>query len=123
SRQVESLRVVLAQGETADLGYEPWPSFDDEPTDFKQLVVRKLQAIHRHGRARRLGRADGPPLNRAGYALTAATDDRGVDLARLVCGSEGTLALVLRATLRTVPLPAAQAVVILPFVRLADAAG
>jgi len=123
SRQVEGLRAVLAQGETADLGFEPWPCFDDEPADFKQLIVRKLQTIHRQSRARRLERGDGPPLNRAGYALAAAADDRGVDLARLVCGSEGTLALVLQATLRTVPLPAAQAVVILPFVRLADAAG
>src|SRR5262249_1546664 len=46
----------------------------------------------------------------------------GINLARLVSGSEGTLALVLQAVLRTVPLPAAQGVVVLPFGRLADAA-
>jgi FAD/FMN-containing dehydrogenase/Fe-S oxidoreductase len=123
SRQVDRLRVVFAQGETAELGFEPWPGFDDEPADFKDLIVRKLQAIHRRSRARWAERAASTIPNRAGYALAAATDDRGVDLARLVCGSEGTLALVLQARLRTVPLPAAQAVVILPFVRLADAAG
>ncbi|MDR3621777.1 MAG: FAD-linked oxidase C-terminal domain-containing protein [Paludisphaera borealis] len=123
SRQVERLRVVFAQGETAELGFEAWPDFDDEPADFKELIVRKLQAIHRHGRARWADRGETSPLNRAGYALAAAANDRGIDLARLICGSEGTLALVLQATLRTTPLPAAQAVVILPFVRLADAAG
>ena len=51
-----------------------------------------------------------------------AASAEGINLARLVSGSEGTLALVLQAVLRTVALPAAQAVVVLPFVRLADAA-
>jgi FAD/FMN-containing dehydrogenase len=123
SRRVDRLRVVFAQGETADLGFEPWPDFDDEPADFKELIVRKLQPIHRRCRARWADRGESSIPNRAGYALAAAADDRGIDLARLVCGSEGTLALVLLAAVRTVPLPVAQAVTILPFVRLADAAG
>ncbi len=45
-----------------------------------------------------------------------------LDLARLIVGSEGTLALVTEATLKTVPIPPAEAVVVLPFARLADAA-
>ena len=123
SRRLDRLRVVFAQGETADLGFEPWPDFDDEPADFKELIVRKLQPIHRRCRTRWADRGESSIPNRAGYALAAAADDRGIDLARLVCGSEGTLALVLQAAIRTVPLPVAQTVVILPFVRLADAAG
>ncbi len=46
----------------------------------------------------------------------------GVDLARLLVGSEGTLALVTEVTLRTVPIPACQFVVVLPFGRISDAA-
>lgn len=121
--RVERLRVVFARGETAELGFEPWPNLDDEPTDFKSLIVQKLRAIHRRDRARLEPPAASAPRNRAGYALAKAATDEGVDLARLVCGSEGTLALVLRARLRTLPLPGARAAAILPFSRLIDAAG
>src|SRR5262249_46534526 len=44
-----------------------------------------------------------------------------LDLPRLLCGSEGTLGLITEATLRTVPLPAGRAVVMLGFETL-DAA-
>lgn len=121
--RVERLRVVFAQGETADLGFEPWPALDDEPTDFKSLIVHRLRAIHRQNRARLEPPAAGALRNRAGYALAKAATDEGIDLARLVCGSEGTLALMLRARLRTLPLPGARATAILPFSRLIDAAG
>ena len=123
SRHVERLRVVFARGETADLGFEPWPSFDDEPTDFKSLVLQKLRAIHRQNRPRLEHLASSMLRSRAGYALAAAATDEGIDLARLVCGSEGTLALTLRAKLRTQPLPGARAAAILPFSRLIEAAG
>ncbi|AMV37412.1 FAD-binding and (Fe-S)-binding domain-containing protein [Planctomyces sp. SH-PL62] len=128
SRWVERLGVVSAQGETADFGFEPWPAYEDESADFKSLVVRKLLRVHKRRRwaweARgESGTAASPLRDRAGYRLGEAADDVGVDLARLLCGAEGTLAMVVRATLRTVPLPAATAVVILPFVRLVEAAG
>ncbi len=60
--------------------------------------------------------------NRAGYGLLRSAGESGIHLGRLVAGSEGTLAIVLQAVLRTVPLPAAQGVVVLPFVGLSDAA-
>ena len=41
---VEQLRVVFADGEIADLGREPWPAYDEEPADFKDVIVRKLAA-------------------------------------------------------------------------------
>lgn len=123
SDRVERLRVVFARGETADLGFEPWPAYDDEPTDFKSLIVHRLRAIHRQNRARLEPLGAESLRNRAGYALAKAATDEGINLARLVCGSEGTLALVLRARLRTLPLPGARATAILPFSRLIDAAG
>jgi FAD/FMN-containing dehydrogenase/Fe-S oxidoreductase len=119
---VQGLRVVFANGETAQLGIEPLLSFDDEPTDFKGLVTRKVAALlQRHADliAKHQPKA---PRNRAGYALQAVARPTGIDLARLVVGSEGTLALVTEATLRTVPIPASQGVVLLPFGRLGDAA-
>lgn len=119
---VERLRVVFAHGEVAEVGREPWPEFDDEAIDFKDVVVRKLGALARHNvdaLARRISRT---PRSRTGYALGRATTAPGIDLARLIVGSEGTLALVTEATLRTVPLPAAQGVSLLPFARISDAA-
>ena len=46
----------------------------------------------------------------------------GIYLPRLIVGSEGTLAIVIEITLRTVPVPPAHATVLLPFARLSDAA-
>lgn len=120
---VERLRVVFANGEAADLGREPWPGIDDEPADFKGVVVRKLGALVRRSGQLMAQKAARAPRDRAGYALKPAASATGIDLARLVVGSEGTLALVVEATLRTVPIPTAQGVVLLPFARVGDAAG
>jgi FAD/FMN-containing dehydrogenase/Fe-S oxidoreductase len=119
---VERLDVVFAGGETASVGHEPWPAFDDEPTDFKGVVVRKLGALVRRNIDLLVRRTPRSPRNRAGYALAKSASGVGLNLARLIVGSEGTLALVTEITLRTVPLPASQAAVLLPFSRIADAA-
>ncbi len=121
--QVEQLRVVFAQGEIADLGFQPWPAYDEEPDSLTDLIIRKLQNVHRQCQKKLAQLQPDLRRNRAGYALFRAASETGINLARLVSGSEGTLALVLQAVLKTVPLPAAQGVVVLPFGRLADAAG
>jgi len=120
--QVDRLRVVFAHGEVADLGFEPWPAFEAEPKDLKDLIVRKLQTLFRSSQARLQRLTPAVSRNRAGYALLRAASESGIHLGRLVAGSEGTLAVVLQAALRTRPLPAAQAVVLLPFPSLSDAA-
>jgi FAD/FMN-containing dehydrogenase/Fe-S oxidoreductase len=119
---VERLDVVFANGESADLGEEPWPSLDGEPADFKGAVTRRV-AMHLQWHADLIARrAPQSPRNRAGYALGSIATPGGIHMARLIVGSEGTLALVTEATLRTVPIPQAQAAVLLPFARLTDAA-
>jgi len=119
---VERLRVVFAGGETAELGRELWPGFDQEPIDFKGVVVRKLGALVRRNMDLLVRGAPRSPRNRAGYALGRAATGQSVHLPRLIVGSEGTLAVVTEITLRTVPIPAAHAAVLLPFARIADAA-
>jgi FAD/FMN-containing dehydrogenase/Fe-S oxidoreductase len=120
--QVERLRVVLAGGERVDLGYEPWPTSELEPSGLIDRIVRKLQVLYRRGPDRLHRGRSSAPRDRAGYALDKAADEAGIHLARLVAGSEGTLAVVTQAMLRTVPLPGAQAVILLPFFRLSQAA-
>ena len=119
---VQRLSVVFANGEAADVGFEPWPSPDDEPDSFKDLVVRKLGTIYRRQVDLLARRRPKSRRNRAGYALGDAASPVGVDLARLLVGSEGTLALVTEITLKTVPISRSQAVVVLPFGRIGDAA-
>lgn len=120
--QVERLRVVFANGDVADCGVEPWPSFDDDPTDFKAAVARKLATLARRNAELLARKAPRAKRNTAGYALHHAAKFDGIDLARVLCGSEGTLALVTQATLKTVPLPTAHGAVLVPFARIADAA-
>jgi FAD/FMN-containing dehydrogenase/Fe-S oxidoreductase len=58
----------------------------------------------------------------SGYALEHLLPERGFDLARALVGSEGTLALVLGATVRLVPEPAHRALVVLGYPAMAEAA-
>ena len=98
--QVERLRVVFANGEIAEVGRGALARFDDEPSDFKDVVVRKLGspgAAQRRADRTRIARCRAEPR---GLRLRARRDDAtGIDLARLIVGSEGTLALVTEATL------------------------
>ncbi|HET7518900.1 MAG TPA: FAD-binding oxidoreductase, partial [Actinomycetes bacterium] len=62
----------------------------------------------------------------SGYALEHLLPERGGDLARALVGSEGTLAVVLQATLRLVRAPAVTVLVVLGYpdmVAAADAVG
>ncbi|NIL98308.1 MAG: hypothetical protein GTO62_14555, partial [Planctomycetales bacterium] len=64
----------------------------------------------------------GYPLNRCGYNLSELLPETHLDLARLLVGSEGTLALVTEATLATQPLPQYRSVMLLLFDSLEKAA-
>ena len=55
------------------------------------------------------------PRNRCGYNIAGVCHDNTIDLARLLAGSEGTLAVFTSITLRTVPLPAAKGLLQLEF--------
>ena len=76
------------------------------------------------GATEALVRANGPllqltrphtPFDRCGYLLHDVLTADGLDLAKLLVGSEGTLGFVTSATLRTVPLPGGTAVTLLGF--------
>ncbi|MFO0821882.1 MAG: FAD-linked oxidase C-terminal domain-containing protein, partial [Gemmataceae bacterium] len=61
------------------------------------------------------------PFNRCGYLLHDILTPDGPDLAKLLVGSEGTLAITTSATLRTIPLPGGMCLMLLGFPTL-DAA-
>ncbi|MEA2630537.1 MAG: hypothetical protein QOE66_756, partial [Chloroflexota bacterium] len=120
--QIDRLRIIFANGEINEVGEEFWPCFDDEPREFKDVVVKKLGALVRRSGETIARKSPKAVRNRAGYALKRTATSQGIHLGRLLAGSEGTLALVTEATLRTVPIPPAQGVAILPFGRIGDAA-
>ena len=99
---VHELEVVLSDGSRARFA----PGAGPAPGTLEEAIHRGLPAIverHRAAIAR-----DYPPHWRAagGYRLDRLTD--GLDLARFVVGSEGTLVAVTEATVGLVPLPKAR---------------
>jgi len=122
--QVLGLRCVLADGAVVDL--EPLPRREAERRArggdrLAGLLRNALELADRHGDEvrRRYPRI----LRRvSGYGLDALLDPDTVDLARLVCGSEGTLGVVTRADVRLHPLPERRVMACLQFGTLAAAA-
>lgn len=123
--QILSLRCILANGETVELRpleREEAERRARENDNAEATLLRGALEIgerHREEIQRRF-----PEMIRrvSGYGLDALVDEETVDLTRLVCGSEGTLALVARAELRLHPLPSHRALASFQFDTLADSA-
>lgn len=117
-----SIAMVLANGEAIRLGREPWPADNSNVGDSREILIRRLNALYQH-HSHAIAMLPRPaPRNRCGYAVEGVVGPDGLDFPRLLAGSEGTLALFTEITLRTVPIPAAQGAVFLPFAKLTDAA-
>ncbi|QEV22357.1 FAD-binding and (Fe-S)-binding domain-containing protein [Streptomyces alboniger] len=100
---VRSLTVVRSQGDTLRLGR----GWDGAPTGLRALVEGDLALL-------RTGFPD-LPRRISGYALDALLPERGADLARAFCGSEGTLGVVTEAVVRLVEAPRARALAVLGY--------
>lgn len=100
---VASLSVVSGAGERLSLG-QGWSG---APEGLRALVDGQLELL----------RTGFPELPRriSGYALDAMLPERGVDLARAFCGSEGTLGVVTEAVVRLVESPRARALAVLGY--------
>jgi FAD/FMN-containing dehydrogenase/Fe-S oxidoreductase len=122
--QILSLRCVLASGEIVEIS--PLPRGEAERRaggsgPEARLLKNALEIEERYGDEikRRY-----PKLIRrvSGYGLDALIDPETVDLTRLVCGSEGTLAVVTRAEFRLQHLPPERALASFEFDSLAASA-
>jgi len=100
---IDELEVVLADGSIAVLGRNKF-ELREEKSYWPRKIQKKLedlfieysQAIER----------DRPVVkNSSGYLLWGALEQEGINYARLLAGSEGTLAVVLKAKLRLEYLP------------------
>ncbi|MGE3821062.1 MAG: FAD-binding and (Fe-S)-binding domain-containing protein, partial [Isosphaeraceae bacterium] len=126
---VRSVDVVTSDGQTATLGPVPEDQLDaicDRPDLLGRAhrAVRDAVAEHRDAIAERfpriLRRVSGYNLDEfvPGLSVRPAgwvDEPWSFNLARLIVGSEGTLAVVQGAELKVVPLPKAQGLVVLSF--------
>jgi FAD/FMN-containing dehydrogenase/Fe-S oxidoreductase len=122
-RHVVSMQVALADGEVFEAARHPVTDNPDlDPHPRRREIVRRLADLIQREDA--VIKANQPRswVNRAGYHLTDVLKDGQLDLACLLVGSEGTLALITQATLRTEPIPKSRGLVLMFFDRLEAAA-
>lgn len=100
---VRELTVVGAAGDTRRLGRD----WQGAPDGLKALVESELALL-------RTGFPD-LPRRISGYALDALLPERGADVARAFCGSEGTWGLLTEAVVRLVEAPRARALAVLAY--------
>jgi FAD/FMN-containing dehydrogenase/Fe-S oxidoreductase len=124
SDQIIGLRCVLASGETVDLraldaGEARKRARHADAT--ARLIRGAMEIGDRYGEEIR--RRFPHMIRRAsGYGLDALVDPETLDLTRLVCGSEGTLAVVTRAEFKLHQLPETRALASFEFDSLVGAA-
>ncbi|MER5297860.1 FAD-binding and (Fe-S)-binding domain-containing protein [Streptomyces lasiicapitis] len=103
---VHDLSVIAGDGDTPrTLVHGSW---DGAPAGLRPLVDAHLATL-------RTGFPD-LPRRISGYALDALLPERGPDLPRFFCGSEGTLGVLTEATVRLVEAPRARALAVLGYV-------
>jgi FAD/FMN-containing dehydrogenase/Fe-S oxidoreductase len=113
-----ALRVVLDNGDVVVAGHELVAPAPEAESQHWQDIIHAVSVLLEQNAA--LLRSAGPqiPFDRCGYRLRDVRQGDVLDTPRLLAGSEGTLALCTEATLRTLPLPAGQALVLLGFASL-----
>jgi len=120
SEHVESIEGVLSDGSLVQFGN------DVDPMEVKDERVRSIAGAC----ARLISQNEAvikralpkTKRNRCGYNIGGVHHDGRIDLARLLAGSEGTLAVFTKITLRTVAVPAAKGLLQLEFDSLAKMA-
>lgn len=100
---VEKIEAVLADGTITEL------TNNTDPTQLKNDNLKRIAADCAEllaDKERTIKKAlPATKRNRSGYNIAGIYHDGKIDLARLLAGSEGTLAIFTKITLRTVPLP------------------
>ncbi len=130
---VESLQVVLSSGDVVELSNHAWDSRVNWPEQVKSPAdtssAQRVQEI-----AQQVGlllqqnsglllRPPWQDLSRGtGYPVEKVLDGDQVNLARLMCGAEGTLGVITEATLRVDEIPKVRGLILLFFSRLETAA-
>ena len=121
---VLALQLVLADGSVIEATRHAVdePSGGDPGQTRRQALVRDVASVLEPARSLIERHTPKTKVSRSGYNLEGILHDGTLDLARMMVGSEGTLALITEATVRTEPMPKCVGVVLLFFDRLESAA-
>jgi len=110
---VESIEAVLGDGSIVEFKNDFDP--ENSPADEAAPIARECLSVL-SGKEDLIANAlPKSRRNRSGYSIAGICRDGKIDMARLMAGSEGTLAIFTKLTLRTVPIPAAKALLQLEF--------
>jgi len=114
---VQEVKAVLASGISVQLGRVEGPPLEKKVrlTNHEgRIYAGILEITEKH---RDLIRKKFPSVMRrvSGYNLDLVREGDGLNLSRLIVGSEGTLAIVTEARLRLEPIPAARIVLVLHY--------
>jgi len=110
---VEAIEAVLADGSVVEFRNDFDP---DQVKDDKVASIAKecLSVLAKNETIINKALPD-TKRNRCGYNIAGICHDGRIDMARLLAGSEGTLAIFTKITLRTVPVPASKGLLQLEF--------
>ena len=121
-RHVERLTLVLADGTRIHAGKESLTDhLTGEVSRREQLVSDLIRCLTSNAETIQ-NHQPKSVVNRCGYQLADVLRNDTLDLARLVAGSAGTLALITQITVSIQPLPKQRGVALLLFERLESAA-
>ncbi len=118
-RHVRRLKCVLADGTILEAGREPLVAgLSADPDDKKRELINRLVELLTRERETIARHQPKSKVNRSGYHLHGMLTPDYLDLAQLLVGSEGTLALFTELTVATQPLSRHRAVALLLFASL-----
>jgi len=110
---VESVEAVLADGSVCFFSNDMRVA--DPPEGPAAAIARRCYSVLHEG-AGTIEKVLGPGgRNRSGYTIAGVCRNGVIDTARIFAGSEGTLGILTRISLRTVPVPAAKVLLELEF--------
>jgi FAD/FMN-containing dehydrogenase/Fe-S oxidoreductase len=118
---VAELRIVVDNGDTAWVGQIPSHSATDGLPSRVQEITRDVVTLLESHAELIANCQPRTRFNRCGYLLRDVLTPEYLDLARLLVGSEGTLAVFTEARLRILPLPCGRSSVLLGFESLETA--
>ncbi|MHC4187320.1 MAG: FAD-binding oxidoreductase [Planctomycetota bacterium] len=110
---VESIEVVLADGSVVEFknDFVPTKTEDDQVS----LIAGKCVSLLSEKEKVILKALPESKRNRSGYNIAGIYHDGCIDMAKILAGSEGTLAVFTKITIRTVSLPSTKALLQLKF--------
>ncbi len=110
---LESIEAVTASGNLVTFrnNFNPEESPDDPASSIARQCMSLLS-----GKEKIIAKSiPATRRNQTGYSISRICHDGKIDMARLLAGSEGTLAVFTKITIRTVPLPKVKALLQLEF--------